>query len=232
MNNRSILTPLLVLSALAITLSACVPTVPPTPIGVYVETSVAATVQALATADSLRALEQRMTEMAMPTATPEPIATPMPTPTIAQTLEGALPTSGPLVTQPPTIPQPVAPTITPTPTDICLRATLLSETIDDGTVKKENEKFTKTWTFKNTGTCTWNSEFDFAFVSGERMIGTDRDLAETVEPGGEIIISMPLKAPTGLGEHIGFWAFRDSAGTFFGTGGSGTEYVYVSIVVK
>ena len=231
MNIKTKLTRQIWLLAVVIILSACVPTVTPTPVEVVIGTSVAATMQAQATADSLLALEQRMTEMAMPTATPEPTSTSMPTPTVAQTPQAALPTSGPLVTKPPVIPQPV-PTITPTSTDICLRATLVSETIDDGTVKKENEKFTKTWTFRNTGTCTWDSEFDFAFVSGERMIGTDRDLSEIVPPGGEITISMPMKAPTGLGEHIGFWAFRDSSRTFFGTGGSGEEYVYVSIVVK
>ena len=231
MKTKTKLTRQIWLLAFVVILSACVPTVTPTPVEALIGTSVAATMQAQATADSLLALEQRMTEIAMPTATPEPTSTPMPTPTVAQTPETALPTSGPFATKPPVIPQP-APTATATPSDVCLRAILVSETIYDGTVKAENEKFTKTWTFRNNGTCTWHGEFDFAFVSGERMIGTDRDMAEVVEPGGEITISMPMKAPTGLGEHIGFWAFRDPAGTFFGVGPTGAEYVHVSIVVK
>ena len=231
MKTKTKLTRQIWLLAFVVILSACVPTVTPTPVEALIGTSVAATMQAQATADSLLALEQRMTEMAMPTATPEPTSTPTPTPTVAQTPEAALPTSGPFVTKPPVIPQP-APTATATPTDVCLRASLVSETIVDDTVKQGNESFIKTWTFKNAGTCIWNTEFDFYFVSGDRMEGTDLDLRTNIEPGDEITISVPMKAPTGLGEHIGFWAFRDPAGTFFGIGPTGAEYVHVSIVVK
>jgi hypothetical protein len=91
---------------MALVISACALKATPTPIGVYIETSVAATMQAQTTLDSLRALEQRMTQMAMPTATLAPTWTPMPSATMAQTTATPLPTTGPMVTKPPVIVQP------------------------------------------------------------------------------------------------------------------------------
>jgi hypothetical protein len=203
-NNSRFLYLLLALSV-ALVISACAPKATPTPIGVYIETSVAATMQVQATNDSLRALEQRLTQMAIPTATPAPTFTPMPSPSVAQTLATPLPTTGPMVTKPPIIPQPVAPTATATQANLCLKATLVSETIPDGSIKSPTETFIKTWTFKNAGTCTWTTEFDFSFVSDEKMDGANFDLTPSVAPGGEITISISMKAPNSVGDHTGLW---------------------------
>ena len=85
MNKRMKFLLMTIFLTLAIGVSACSSKPTPTPIAYYIETSVAATMQFQATLDSLRALEQQMTQMAMPTATPQPTWTPMPSPTIAQT---------------------------------------------------------------------------------------------------------------------------------------------------
>lgn len=229
-NSRFLYLSLALLVALVI--SACAPKATPTPIGVYIETSVAATMQVQATNDSLRALEQRLTQMAMPTATPAPTFTPMPSPSVAQTLATPLPTTGPMVTKPPVIPQPVAPTATATQAGLCLKATLVSETIPDGTVLAANEVFTKKWVFKNAGTCTWTTEFDFLFTSGEKLDGANLDMTQSVAPGGEITISIDMKAPGSTGDYTGLWSFADQGGKRFGIGDSGTGNVSVRIVVK
>ncbi|MGB4595884.1 MAG: NBR1-Ig-like domain-containing protein [Anaerolineaceae bacterium] len=223
-NSKKIYALLLVLVVLAI--SACAPKATPTPIGVYIETSVAATMQVQATADSLRALEQRMTQMAMPTATLAPTWTPTAAPTVAPQ-----PTSAPIVTQPPVV-LPPANTAVPTITSLCLKATLVSETIPDGTVKSKGEDFDKTWVFKNAGTCTWTTEFDFSLISGERLGGTDIDLPQTVAPGGELTITIDMSAPDSAGDYTGWWSFRDAGGNHFGVGSAGTSNVSVRIVVK
>lgn len=222
---------LLLTVAIFLVISACAPKPTPTPIGVYVETSVAATMQAQATVDSLRALEQRMTQMAMPTATRVPTLAPLPTATVAQTLALPQPTSAPIVTKPPVV-LPPANTATPTQAAICLKASLVNETIPDGTSKTAGEDFTKTWTFKNMGTCPWTTEFDFSFISGEQMNAASIDLPQTVAPGGEIIISIIMKAPNTAGDYTGLWAFRDAGGKPFGVGTSGTSNVSVRIVVN
>lgn len=223
-NSITIYTLLAVIMVLVI--SACVPKATPTPIGVYLETSVAATMQSLATSDSLRALEQRMTQMALPTATLAPTWTPTITPTFAPQ-----PTSTPFVARSPVY-VPPANTAVPTITSLCLKATLVSETIPDGTVKTAGEDFTKSWVLKNSGTCTWTTEFDFSLISGVSMADADIDLPNDVVPGGEITISIPMKAPASAGDYTGYWSLRDAGGKHFGVGDAGTGNVSVRIVVN
>lgn len=235
MNKRMKFLLITIALALLIGASACASKPTPTPIAYYIETSVAATMQFQATVDSLRALEQQMTQMAMPTATPQPTWTPMPSPTIAQTqaLPPAAP-AAPMTTQPPAALPPAAPaaSATPTKSSLCLKASLVSETIPDGTTKAANEDFTKSWTFKNVGTCAWTSEFDFSFVSGEQMGGANIDMTQSVAPGGEITISIPMTAPGSAGDYTGWWSFLDQGGNRFGVGDSGKGNVSVRIVVK
>lgn len=236
MNKRMKFLLMTIFLTLAIGVSACSSKPTPTPIAYYIETSVAATMQFQATLDSLRALEQQMTQMAMPTATPQPTWTPMPSPTIAQT-QSLLPAApaapaAPVATQPPAVLPPAAPAATPTSASLCLKASLVSETIPDGTAKAANEAFTKSWTFKNVGTCAWTTEFDFAFVSGEKMGGANIDMKQSVAPGGEITISVPMTAPGSAGDYTGWWSFLDQGGNRFGVGNAGTGHVSVRIVVK
>lgn len=228
MNQRSAA---LMLLAVALLLSACAPKATPTPIGIYVETSVAATMQSLATSDSLRALEQRMTQMAMPTATLAPTWTPQPTPTVAQTANLPQITAAPIVTNPPVVLPPVS-TAVPTKTSLCLKATLVSETIPDGTVKAAGEDFTKTWVITNAGTCAWTTEFDFSFVSGDRMGAANIDLPQNVSPGGQVTISIPMEAPDTAGTYTGWWSFLNAGGVRFGVGDAGTGNISVNIVVN
>jgi len=208
-------------------LSACGPTTPPTSAAEYIATQVEATFQAQATLDMAETLIARMTQQAIPTAT----FTPLPTATLLAT-----PTTLPTPTQQPTtaIYVPPAVTSTPTRTALCLHATLISDgDIPDGKEMSPNQAFTKTWTFKNTGTCTWTTEFDIFFVSGDQMSAPSvLDFPQTVKPGESVTISIPMVAPSAPGTYTGYWIFADQGAKRFGIGTDGTGNFSVSIVVK
>ena len=208
-------------------LSACGPTTTPTSAAEYIATQVEGTLQAQATQDMAETLIARMTQQAIPTATfmPLPTATPLATPTTLST-----PTQQPTTA----IYVPPAVTSTPTRTALCLHATLISDgDIPDGTEMSPNEAFTKTWTFKNTGTCTWTTEFDIFFVSGDQMSAPSvLDFPQTVQPGQSVTISIPMVAPPEPGTYTGYWIFADQGARRFGIGQEGTGNFSVSIVVK
>ena len=208
-------------------LSACGPTTTPTSAAEYIATQVEATFQAQATLDMAETLIARMTQQAIPTAT----ITPLPTATLLAT-----PTTLPTPTQQPTtaIYVPPAVTSTPTRTALCLHATLISDgDIPDGKEMSPNQAFTKTWTFKNTGTCTWTTEFDIFFVSGDQMSAPSvLDFPQTVKPGESVTISIPMVAPSAPGTYTGYWIFADRGAKRFGIGTDGTGNFSVSIVVK
>jgi len=208
-------------------LSACGPTTTPTSAAEYIATQVGGTLQAQATQDMAETLIARMTQQAIPTATftPLPTATSLATPTTLST-----------PTQQPTTAIYVPPAVTSTPTRsaLCLHATLISDgDIPDGTEMSPNEAFTKTWTFKNTGTCTWTTEFDIFFVSGDQMSAPSvLDFPQTVQPGQSVTISIPMVAPPEPGTYTGYWIFADQGARRFGIGQEGTGNFSVSIVVK
>ena len=208
-------------------LSACGPTTTPTSAAEYIATQVEATFQAQATLDMAETLIARMTQQAIPTATftPLPSATPLATPTTLLT-----PTQQPTTA----IYVPPAVTSTPTRTALCLHATLISDgDIPDGKEMSPNQAFTKTWTFKNTGTCTWTTEFDIFFVSGDQMSAPSvLDFPQTVKPGESVTISIPMVAPSAPGTYTGYWIFADQGAKRFGIGTDGTGNFSVSIVVK
>ena len=208
-------------------LSACGPTTTPTSAAEYIATQVGGTLQAQATQDMAETLIARMTQQAIPTATftPLPTATSLATPTTLST-----PTQQPTTA----IYVPPAVTSTPTRTALCLHATLISDgDIPDGKEMSPNQAFTKTWTFKNTGTCTWTTEFDIFFVSGDQMSAPSvLDFPQTVKPGESVTISIPMVAPSAPGTYTGYWIFADQGAKRFGIGTDGTGNFSVSIVVK
>jgi len=124
------------------------------------------------------------------------------------------------------------PTVTlepsPTPTQTatkttkveCDQAAFVSETIPDGTNFNPGESFTKTWTLKNSGTCTWNDEYDVVFVSGDSMgASASKQLTTgTVAPGQSIQIELDLIAPIAAGTHRGEFKLRNADGVLFGIG--------------
>lgn len=171
-------------------------------------------------AKTVEAIATQLAAPVIPQATPtfqQPLGTPL--------VVVSTPTLTPL-------PQPTR-TITPVPVP-CDRAEMVSETIPDGTEVAAGAAFTKTWTLKNTGTCTWNSGYAVVFFGKEAMNGpAARQLTTgTVAPGQEVQISLDLKAPARAGTFRGEWKLRNASSVLFGLGSTASQPFWVEIAVK
>jgi hypothetical protein len=102
------------------------------------------------------------------------------------------------------------------PAGYCNYARLVSETIPDNSVFGPGDTFTKTWTIKNIGWCTWNSNYDLVFKSGDSMGGAAIDFPHAVKPGETVTISVNLVAPSSDGTYRGYWTIRTDDGYRFG----------------
>jgi hypothetical protein len=112
------------------------------------------------------------------------------------------------------------PTSTPTAQTECNQIAFIEETIPDGTTFVPGQTFTKTWTVRNAGSCTWNRDYDLVFVSGDAMSApASQQLTNgSVAPGQSVEISIDLKAPNSAGSHKGNFKLRDASGVLFGVG--------------
>lgn len=111
----------------------------------------------------------------------------------------------------------------------CNDAAFMSETIPDKTEMKPEQAFKKSWQFMNSGTCTWDEGYVFAFVSGDQMDGKDILIDEKEEftaPQSSQTFIVPMIAPKAEGEYQGYWQMKNDAGEFFGS------RVWVLIIVK
>lgn len=123
------------------------------------------------------------------------------------------------------------PTITTTPTatiqpDCSDKATFISETVPDESVFSPGTPFEKSWTLKNSGTCTWTPDYSLVLVQGEAMSGfSPLSFGQTTPPGGTIILKLPLVAPSDPGDHSGFWKLRNTRSQEFGN-------LWVKIIVS
>jgi hypothetical protein len=175
-----------------------------------VSTLAAQTVQAWQTQNAPAQPKQstwtpQATQSPLPTQTPYPTYTPNATYT-------------PLVTSTPKM----LPTNTPQP---CNQAFFVSETVPDNTRFSPKTSFTKSWRFKNVGTCTWNPNYKLVFFSGDQMSGPNSvKLDSYVEPGEKIDILVNLEAPAKSGTYTGYWRLQADDGTKF-------FQVYVQIIV-
>ncbi|MDK2982181.1 MAG: hypothetical protein PWQ55_2528 [Chloroflexota bacterium] len=203
--------PLTFLLALATLVTACGPTVEPTPTidpGV-VMTQVAETVAAEFTANALLTPS--------PTATMAPTATLPPTPTQDLTAVTAIPTTAP-ATQPGAVNPPTA----GGDNSIWVQ----DVTVPDGTVFYTNEYLTKIWRVRNTGTTTWTTDYQLVNID-DNTWGEDVmiPLTVTVEPGQEVDLRVTMRAPSTLGDHISRWFLMNPSGQYFGQ----ELYVYIKV---
>jgi hypothetical protein len=141
------------------------------------------------------------------------------------------PTSTPMPTDTPYY----APTYIPTQAPVvapCNQAAFVTDvTIPDNTVVYAGNTFTKTWRLRNTGSCTWSSNYQIVFVSGNSLGGLNSaSLGASVAPGQTIDISLVLTAPATAGTYQGNYKLEDASGNIFGTGPSGVSAFYVIIV--
>jgi hypothetical protein len=140
----------------------------------------------------------------LPTRTATPSATTAPTTTVPPNTATAT------VTQPTSTPAPTA-----CPNDDSNFVT--DVTVPDGTHFAPGAAFNKTWRLRNSGPCTWTTEYQFRFSSGEDMGGASVNLAGVVAPGATVDITVAFVAPAGAGTHRGTWRMFSPGGTAFGT---------------
>jgi hypothetical protein len=103
----------------------------------------------------------------------------------------------------------------------CDDAAFVAETIPDKTGFSKGKVFEKAWQMANTGTCTWDKGYKFAFQSGDRMTGVDIVILGTTSspstpPGHSNTFIVTMKAPLTAGEYKGFWRMQTEAGVAFG----------------
>ncbi len=98
------------------------------------------------------------------------------------------------------------------------RNSFLKETISDGTWFEPGQTFIKTWTFKNTGSESWNSKQGLYFFSGNIMDASESyfHVEGIVDPMKEYTFSVPFIAPQNSGIFRGYWQMKDQFGKWFG----------------
>jgi len=93
----------------------------------------------------------------------------------------------------------------------------------DGAVLQPGENFEKAFQFLNTGTCTWDEGYVFAFLpefSTPDFKGSDiaiKKAEDFTKPGSSISFVLKLTADNKPGEYIGSWKLRDEASNYFGS---------------
>lgn len=142
-------------------------------------------------------------------------SSPVPTANVTQT---------PLQFSPTLTPLAPAATATTSPfntgTSACASASLISETIPDGTIYPPGHQFTKTWEIKNTSTCTWDTTYRIVYWGGDDILGgaTYYNLPQMVPPGSTVPISLVLTTPATDAAYTSEWALQTPDGTNFGVG--------------
>lgn len=159
--------------------------------------------------------------------TNDALGTPTP-PVLPTNTEALLPTN----TVPVATLMPATATVTSTTALPCDVGGFVSETIPDGTSYNPGQVFTKTWTIKNTGSCTWTTNYAVVFVSGDSMgAPASKQLTTSVAPGGTITITMDLTAPNKAGNFRADFKLRNASGVIFGLGAANGTF-WVKIAVK
>jgi hypothetical protein len=135
-----------------------------------------------------------------PSATPSPIPSETAIPT--ETPEPATPTATISFTE-------IVPTNTSAP--LTNQAELTNQSVADNTTVSPGDVFKITWTFKNQGKATWNTNYAAKFASGELM-GAEHKVYfdNTVDPGESIDITITVTAPSKSGTYESHWVLRDA----------------------
>jgi uncharacterized protein YkwD len=101
-------------------------------------------------------------------------------------------------------------------------------TIQDNTVVKAGEKFTKTWEFQNTGTCPWIN-YTLKFSAGDQMSAPlSAPIADTA-PKDKVQVSVELTAPSADGAYTGFFTLNNAAGEVLPIGIEKTFWVKILV---
>ncbi|HTP03076.1 MAG TPA: NBR1-Ig-like domain-containing protein [Anaerolineales bacterium] len=128
----------------------------------------------------------------------------------------------------PTAATPSTPVATSDPN--CKDAAVLLQdvTIADNTNVANGSKFTKTWQFKNTGSCNWHG-YTIAFISGDRMGAPDTAPVDDTTAKSPVNISVDLTAPSTDGFYTGIFELRNSDGKPLAIGTEKSFWVKIAV---
>jgi hypothetical protein len=137
------------------------------------------------------------------------------------------------------------PITSPLPTLGAVSTTTTKNGCNDGTYIGETEPFdgtevgigqliSKGFTILNSGTCTWDEGYAFAFladrsspeIQGESIVLPKNTPEDYTAPGHTQSFIVKFKAPKLAGEYKAYWKLRDDKGNFFG------PLVYADIIVR
>lgn len=220
---------ILALLSLSLVLAACAPSLPPTPSEAEIAQQVASTQQAKATQNSVETLVALVTELSnQPTWTPQPACPVCPTQVVVVPTAATTPNPNEATAQPTTAPTTEA-------GKKCFQFDFLGDVnYPPGTIVKPGTKFSKTWTVKNTGTCTWSRDYDVVFVGGEAFGSNKRgDITREVVPGDIIEITIEgMTAPQTEGTYYSYWMIAAPDGARVGYGPNQQWGLGIELVVS
>ena len=132
---------------------------------------------------------------------------------------------------------PAEPAPTPNASECRDAAQYIGDDGTDGTTYAPNTAFTKSWTVKNTGTCTWNSRYLVFQISGAFMTQQPGfwlvPPENTVEPGETVDINVGMTSPPMKGDYRSYWGLKNGDGEIIPIEGSadGNSF-FVEVKVK
>jgi hypothetical protein len=129
--------------------------------------------------------------------------------------------------------EPVEP-IEPTIEDCTDKAVFREDvSIPDDTIVQTGEAFTKTWKLRNSGSCSWDTDYSVVFFDGDQLGAPETiPITTTVAPGEDVDISIPMIAPIESGEYRGEWKLMNPDGFLFGIGPGADRAFWVQIAVE
>jgi hypothetical protein len=99
--------------------------------------------------------------------------------------------------------------------------------VPDNTSMSPGQDFVKTWRVKNNGSCPWGAGYELVYADyADDMDGQFQPLAEVVQPGQEVEVSVQFQAPDAAGEYLSAWQMSNPAGVTF------PEIIFVKILVQ
>ncbi len=127
--------------------------------------------------------------------------------------------------------------VTPSPTGCQDSAQYVSDDGMDAATYAPNMPFSKTWRLRNTGTCTWDSRYLVAYLSGAAMTQQPGywivQPGQTVAPGQTVDLSVGMTSPVENGDYTAYWGLKKKDGSFMPIqGGVNGDSFYVKIRVN
>lgn len=212
MNKKSLIYTITLLTFLSILATACNPYVQATLTEEELSSIIVGTRSAISTQTAVETVMARLATLenqppceVCPTCAPDETATPSP--------EELTPVAF----------DPLTMTITPIGDQTaanCYKVDFINDlTIPPETKMRPGRKFTKTWLVRNSGTCTWTTQFSLVNTGGSDFgVRNAVPITQVIEPGQTAEISIELTAPKTLGTHYGYWLIHSPYGKSFGFG--------------